>query len=297
MRTHLDWVRKALIFEPRGHYDMYGCVITPPVTETADLGVLFLHNEGYSSMCGHGIIGVVTALFETGALPVQGPQMPVHIDTPAGLVRATAHLSSEGHVDQVSFLNVPSYLYKKDLTLNLPKYGKITFDIAFGGAFYAILDVKQLGLRVDANSKNELIAVADQIKSAVQESIAIDHPLESELGFLYGSIFVDTPEDPNHHSRNVCVFAEGEVDRSPTGTGVSARVALHHARGELEIGNSITIESILGAKSIFEASPVETVKFGPHNAVVPKVTGRAHITGRHEFIIAPEDPLKDGLLI
>lgn len=297
MRERLDHVRRALMWEPRGHYDMYGCVVTPPVTPEADLGVLFLHNEGYSTMCGHGVIALVTALIETGALPVRGPQTPVGLDTPAGLVRATAHLDAEGRVERVSFLNVPSFLYARDLQLDLPGYGRIVTDVAFGGAFYAILPAERVGLRVVPEQAKALVAAGEAIKRAVNAALPIRHPFEQDLGFLYGTILTGPPEDPRHHSRNICVFASAEVDRSPTGTGVSARLALHHARGEIALGQEIVIESILGKDSIFGGRVTETTRLGPHAAVVPQVSGTAFITGRHEFIVDPRDALGQGFLV
>jgi trans-L-3-hydroxyproline dehydratase len=297
MRDHLDHLRRALMHEPRGHADMYGCVLTAPVTPGADLGVLFLHNEGYSTMCGHGVIALVTALLETGALPVRGPQTPVTLDTPAGLVRATAHLRADGRVERVSFRNVPSFLHTRDLSLDVPGIGPVTLDIAFGGAFYAILPARVVGLRVVPGQKQPLVAAATAIKAAVQATTHIRHPFEDDLGFLYGVIFTGEPEDPAHHSRNVCVFAAAEVDRSPTGTGVSARLAAHHARGEVRPGEAIAVESILGRGSVFEGRVVEEVEFGPHRAVVPEVSGRAFLTGRHEFLIDPDDPLSPGILV
>jgi trans-L-3-hydroxyproline dehydratase len=297
MRDHLDHLRRALIHEPRGHVDMYGCVLTPPVTPGADLGVLFLHNEGYSTMCGHGVIALVTALLEAGALPARRPQTPVTLDTPAGLVRATAHLRADGGVERVSFRNVPSFLHTRDLRVDVPGLGPLTLDVAFGGAFYAILPARAVGLRVVPEQRPRLIATATAIKAAVQATTDIRHPFEDDLGFLYGVILTDEPEDPAHHSRNVCVFAAAEVDRSPTGTGVSARLAVHHARGELRPGDPIAVESILGRRSVFEGRVVEEVEFGPHRAVVPEVSGRAFLTGRHEFLLDPDDPLSPGFLV
>ncbi len=251
MQQHLDYIRKALMWEPRGHSDMYGCILTEPVTSEADLGVLFMHNEGYSTMCGHGVIALVTTLFETGALPAKGQHTQVNLDTPAGLVRATAHFDDSGHVEYVSFLNVPSFLYARDVELNVPEYGKITVDVAFGGAFYAFLSAAQIGLSITPEHANQLAAAGDTITKAVNAVLPSKHPVEEDLSFLYGTIFTGPPEDPAHHSRNVCIFADAEVDRSPTGTGVSARLAIHHARGEIADNQQIIIESILGAASTF----------------------------------------------
>src|SRR5256714_12827922 len=203
MQQHLDYIRKALMWEPRGHRDMYGAVLTEKVTPDADLGVLFMHNEGYSTMCGHGIIALVTTLLETGALPDKGQHTPVNLDTPAGLVRATAHLDSSRHVEHVSFLNVPSFLYARNLKLDVPAYGSLTVDVAFGGAFYAFLPATQVGLSIMPDQANHLAAAGDQITKAVNIVLPIKHPFEEDLGFLYGTIFTGPPENPSHHSRNV----------------------------------------------------------------------------------------------
>lgn len=297
MRAHYDHIRRALMWEPRGHYNMYGCIVTPPVTPEADLGVLFMHNEGYSTMCGHGIIALVTALLETGAISAQGQLTSVNLDTPAGLVRATAHLDEQGHVTHVSFLNVPSFLYARDITLDVPQYGAVTLDVAFGGAFYAVVSAEQVGLRVVPEQADQLAAAATAITAAVNAATPITHPFEADLGFLYGTILTDTPEDAAHHSRNVCVFADAEVDRSPTGTGVSARLALHHAKGQLAQDQEIIIESILGAHSTFTGRVIETTRFGPYMAIVPEVSGTAHIVGRSEWAIDPRDAIGRGFLL
>jgi trans-L-3-hydroxyproline dehydratase len=297
MRDNLDSLRRILMYEPRGHFDMYGAIVTPPVTPEADLGVLFLHNEGYSTMCGHGVIALVTVLIETGALPIQGPRTAIALDTPAGLVRAIAHVADNGRVEKVSFRNVHSFVYRRDLEVIVPSLGRVTVDISFGGAFYAILPAARVGLRVVPESLRALVETAAALKQAITWTVPIAHPVEADLGFLYGVIFTDQPEDPAHHSRNVCVFADREVDRSPTGTGVSARLALLHARGELRQDTSITIESILGRRSVFEGRVVETMRLGNVDAVIPEVAGAAFLTGSHQFLIDERDPLGGGFLL
>jgi proline racemase len=297
LRDHLDHIRRALMWEPRGHYNMYGCALTPPVTPEADLGVLFMHNEGYSTMCGHGVIALVTALFEAGALAPRGPRTPVNLDTPAGLVRATAHFSDDRRVEHVSFLNVPSFLYARDLAIDIPEFGHLTVDVAFGGAFYGVLPAERVGLEVVPEQTAQLVAAGEAIKRAVNAALEIRHPFEADLGFLYGTILTGPPEDPAHHSRNICVFANAEVDRSPTGTGVSARLALHHAKGELVEGQTIVVESILGRDSCFTGRVAGLAEVGPHAAVVPEVGGTAYITGRHEFVVDPRDGLRGGFLL
>src|SRR6266568_2184450 len=297
MQQHFDHIRRMLMWEPRGHRDMYGAVLTQRVTPEADLGVLFMHNEGYSTMCGHGIIALVTTLLETGALPAKGLQTAVNLDTPAGLVRAIAHLDGSGYVEHVSFLNVPSFLYAQDVEIEVHAYGRLTVDVAFGGAFYAFIPAAQLGLSVTPEQANQLAAAGDMITKAVNAVLPVKHPLEEDLGFLYGTIFTGPPEDPAHHSRNVCIFANAEVDRSPTGTGVSARLALHYAKGEITDGQQIIIESILGAASTFSGRVVGHAQVGPYRAVVPEVGGRAFVTGRHAFVIDPGDELGRGFFL
>ena len=297
MQRHYDHIRRALMWEPRGHRDMYGAVLTQKVKPEADLGVLFMHNEGYSTMCGHGVIALVTALLETGAMVPKGQQTPVNLDTPAGLVRATAHLNNDGHVDHVSFLNVPSFLYARDIELDLPAFGRLTVDVAFGGAFYASLPAAKVGLGVAPEQANRLAEAGDTITRAVNAILPIKHPLEEDLGFLYGTIFTEQPKDPAHHSRNVCIFANGEVDRSPTGTGVSGRLALHYAKGEITDGQLIIVESILGPASTFGGRVVGHAQVGQYQAVIPEVSGKAFVTGRHEFYLDPTDELGRGFLL
>jgi proline racemase len=297
MQENLDHIRRARMWEPRGHFDMYGCVLTPPVTPEAHIGVLFMHNEGYSTMCGHGVIALVTALIETGALPDDGARTAVNLDTPAGLVRATAHMRAGGKVERVSFLNVPSFLYARDLDIEVPGIGSIQTDIGFGGAFYAILPAERLGLDVVPAQRAALVAAGEAVKRAVNATTRIQHPLESDLGFLYGTILTGPPEDSSHHSRNICVFANAEVDRSPTGTGVSARVAVHHARGELDANTAIQVESILGRSSVFTGRVHSLTAEGDFPAVVPEVSGRAFLTGRHTFVLDADDPLGAGFLV
>jgi proline racemase len=294
---HHDHLRRTLMWEPRGHADMYGCILTPPATDDGDVGVLFMHNEGFSTMCGHGIIGLVTVGLEAGL--ITAPRTPgngtvVRIDTPAGRVTATAHLEA-GRVRSVSFRNVPSFLLERDLRVTVPELDEVTCDIAFGGAFYAYLNADDVGLDLVPGNHAKIIDAGTRIKRAVMRSYKITHPDgEADLNFLYGTIFIKRLDGPVH-SRNVCVFAEGEVDRSPTGTGVSGRAAIHHARGELAVDQTITIESLIRTR--FDVRITEETTAGGRPAVIPEVTGSAHITGRHEFFIDPDDPLREGVLL
>ena len=200
-------------------------------------------------------------------------------------------------MERVSFLNVPSFLYARDVELTLPKYGKLLVDVAYGGAFYAFISSEKVGLKVRPENTEQLVEAAQVIKSAVNSAILIEHPIEPDLSFVYGTILIDAPENPDHHSRNICVFADAEVDRSPTGTGVSARLAIHHARNEITDGQEIIIESILGSASTFHGKVAGRAKVGPYDAIVPEVSGKAFITGQHEFIIDQRDELGKGFLL
>ncbi len=293
-RDRLDALRTALMWEPRGHADMYGCLITSPVSKAADFGVLFMHNEGYSTMCGHGIIAVTRVVLDTGMLPAIEPITELGIDTPAGLVKSFARVDG-GRVRSVYFRNVPSYVVALDDWVEVPGLGRVRYDLAFGGAYYALVDAEDVGLNCAPKDFRALIECGMSIKRAVASSLEIRHPFDDDLGFLYGTIFVGPAQSAGAHSRNVCVFAEGEVDRSPTGTGVSARAAIHYARGELQVGDAIVIESIIGTR--FRVMVAESTTFGPHEAVIPEVEGQAFITGKHEFLIDPDDPLRRGFVL
>ena len=293
-KEHYDHLRTALMWEPRGHADMYGCIPTTPVTPDADFGILFIHNEGFSTMCGHGIIGIVTVVLETGMLPIVSPTTIIKIDSPAGLITAYANIE-DNHVKSVSFHNVPSFVAAPDEVVDVPGLGKVRYDLAFGGAFYAYVNVGDVGLTCTPKDYRLLTETGMAIKNAVISNKHIVHPFEKDLGFLYGTIFVGPPTQAGSHSQNVCIFAEGEMDRSPTGTGVSGRLAIHHQRGQIAVGEEIIIESIIGSR--FSGKVVRETTFGPYPAIIPEVTGQAHIIGRNELWINPSDPLKEGFIL
>lgn len=291
-REQLDHLRTALMWEPRGHADMYGCIPTEPTTPDGTLGVLFLHNEGFSTMCGHGVIGLVKVGIETGLL---APDPVVRLDTPAGRVTAYPHYAGGGHVTHVSFHNVPSFVYALDQWVDVPDFGRVRYDVAFGGAFYAYVQSDELGIELTPENYRELIDLGMRIKRAVMDAHIPQHPFEPDLSLLYGTIFVGPPHDPANHSREVAIFADGEVDRSPTGTGVSGRAALHYAKGEIGMGEIFVVESILG--TTFSGKVVEEAEFGPYAAVIPEISGTAHVMGRNELLIDPADVLRDGFLL
>ena len=286
-REHYDYIRTGLMWEPRGHADMYGAIITPSLD--ADFDVFFLHNEGYSTMCGHATIALTKLVIETGL--VNKPEITFNV--PAGTVHARATLSN-GRVEEASFRNVPSFLYLRDKEVDVPGIGPVRFDVGYGGAFYAFVEATTLGLHLTADNFTRLIDIGRRIKHAVIDQFQITHPFEDDLSFLYGTIFTGPALFEGNHSRNVCIFADGELDRSATGSGVSARAALHHAKGDLRTGERITIESILDSTMSVEV--VEVTRFGPYDAVVPEVSGTASIIGRNEFYFDPEDPFREGFI-
>ena len=286
-REHYDYLRTGLIWEPRGHADMYAAVITPAVD--ADFDVFFLHNEGYSTMCGHAIIALTKLVVETRLVE----KNEITFNVPAGRILARASVV-DGQVVETSFRNVPSFVYLRDQHVVVPGLGSVSFDVAYGGAFYAFVSAPELGLRLDPDQANQLIEYGRLIKHAVMSQFPITHPFENDLSILYGTIFTSPPSDPTHHSRNVCIFAEGELDRSATGSGVSARAALHFAAGDLDLNERITIESILG--STMSVKVVEATRFGPYDAVIPEVSGTASIIGRNDFYFDPDDPFRTGFI-
>ncbi len=291
-QSNLDHLRKALIWEPRGHADMYGGFIGPPASPDGDIAVLFVHNEGFSTMCGHGIIALSKVVLETGILSAYEPETTLRIDTPAGQVVATSTVS-RGRVTATRFRNVPSFVVAMDATLEVPGIGAIGYDLAFGGAFYALVEVSATGFDLDDTAS--LIAAGRIIKEAISAERRLEHPDHPDLGFLYGVIFTGPAHDPAHHSRNVCVFADGEVDRSPTGTGVSARLAVMTARGEVAPGEPVVIESLVG--STFTGRVAETIDLGGKEAVIAEIEGLAHIAGRAELWLDPDDRLGEGFLV
>jgi len=294
LTENLDHLRQLLMFEPRGHADMYGALITEPCTDTADFGILFMHNEGYSSMCGHGIIAAVSVAIETQSIKMPEPGQYIGIDAPAGFIKAYA--TRENQQLNVSFENVPSFIEVQNQSVNVEGYGKVNYDIAFGGAYYAYVDADKLGLNCSPENQQQLIQAGKVIKQAVMKQYPLVHPAEEALGFLYGVIFCSSiTDEATSHSRHVCVFADGEVDRSPTGTGVSARVALLKVQEGLAENETVIIESIVGGK--MSVSIKESINYFGKEAVIPYVSGRTFITGNHQFLLSNDDIFPQGFLL
>lgn len=294
LREKLDHLRKILMFEPRGHADMYGALLVETDLPGADLAVLFMHNEGYSTMCGHAVIALGRYAVDHGLVPMREPATPVSIECPCGLVRAEVGIEG-GRAGRVSFESVPSFLAASGVVALPAPFdgaGPIPWELAYGGAYYVIAEVAAMGLRPDARARDFGDAAAALV-AALRDHPALAHPDHADLSYLYGAILTDGHDGSRGHaSRNVCVFADGQIDRSPTGSGVTARLAALHARGRVGIGETRLFESIVGSR--FEGRVAGTARAGGLDAVTVIVTGRAYYSGRAEFIVEADDSLGGG---
>jgi proline racemase len=291
LKENRDDLRKFLMNEPRGHADMYGAYLLPPTTPAADFGVIFIHNEGYSDMCGHGIIALGKVLVEMGYVERQSPVTRIGFDAPAGFIEA--HVEWDGQrAGNVTFRNVPSFIFMRDVEVDTPTFGRITGDIVFGGAFYYYINGDQAGLEIKPELVRSLIQLGAETKTAVKEKVKIQHPLEPVLNELYGTIIDGAPNRAGVDQSNVCIFADREVDRSPTGTGTSGRAAQLYLRGRLSLNQSYVNGSIVG--SSFSVRVVEGVKVGNLDGAVTEVTGTAHISGFNQWVLEETDPFPTG---
>ncbi|WP_239254704.1 proline racemase family protein [Listeria ilorinensis] len=294
---HQDSLRKALMHEPRGHNDMFGAFLTAPTNKEADFGIIFMDGGGYLNMCGHNTIAAVTAAIETGMVDHgTGDTAQVVLDTAAGLVHATAFLNEDGNkVKEVSFQNVPSFLYKEQLSLNVPEVGEVTFDISFGGSFFAIIHAKELGLEIKPENATQLTEKAMKLLAEINRQVDIQHPTLPHIQTVDLVEIYDEPTHPEATYKNVVIFGEGQVDRSPCGTGTSAKLATLYAKGALKINEPFVYESILG--TLFKGRVVRETQAGELKAIIPEVTGSAYITGFNSFLFDPEDPLVNGFIL
>ncbi len=287
-RDHLDHLRRLLMFEPRGHAGMYGVIPVEPDHPDADLAVLFCHNEGYSTMCGHATIALGRWALDTGLVAATPPDTAVRLQVPAGLVECRVGAGGE-----VRFESVPAFALALDEKVEVPGYGPVVVDVAYGGAFYALARAADVGLDVRASPTRDLVDAAAAITASTAATVPIAHPGEPDLGFLYGTILVDDAANLSPSS-NVCVFAGRQVDRSPCGSGVTARIAADVARGRMEVGATREFAGPTGAA--FTGTAVRSTAAGPHEAVVVEVGGRAFYSGRATFTLEEGDPLPGFLL-
>jgi trans-L-3-hydroxyproline dehydratase len=306
VEEHADEARRLLMYEPRGHRDMYGAVLLKPFREDADIAVLFMHNAGYSTMCGHGVIALTGAILEEGLYPATAPETVIRWETPAGVVTATAKVSlgddETPEVAAVRFLNVPSYRHKSELRLRPDGVGEVRADLAFGGAYYGIVDAADLRLRVVPEQIDALTRAGAAITEVLRRDHTPTHPTDADLGFVYGTIIVDhhpaTSPDGRARGatmRNVTIFADAEVDRSPCGSGTSALLAALHAGGRVDIGEDVVNAAITGES--FVGRVEGRTSLGPHPAVVTSVEGTGYVTGYSTFVVDDRDPLGDGFLL
>ncbi|WP_438484453.1 proline racemase family protein [Streptomyces sp. S186] len=291
---HLDHLRTLLMYEPRGHAAMSGAILQPPTRPDADYGVLYIEVSGLLPMCGHGTIGVATVLVETGMVPVAEPVTTVRLDTPAGLVSVDVRVA-DGAATSVTLTNVPAFCAALDRTVEVPGHGTVTYDLAFGGNFYAFVELDALGLPFDRGRKDELLAAGLAVMDAINTSP--ERPVHPERPEIAGvkHVYLAAPGSDGHHSRHAMAIHPGWFDRSPCGTGTSARMAQLHARGELPLHRDFVNESFIGTRFTGRLTGETTV--GTLPAVVPTVTGRAWITGTAQYFLAPDDPFPGGFLL
>ena len=290
--THADDIRRLLVYEPRGHADMYGCFVTPPDDDGGDLGVVFFHKDGFSTACGHGTIALVTWAIESGRLPAAGDELRVFVDAPSGRLEATAELV-DGRVGAVSFVNVPSYVSGRQIPVQLAE-GVVGVDVSYGGAYYASVNVADLGMTIQPGNLARFIELGREIKEILGPNEAVVHPLDPRLSGLYGTVFFESYDHsgPGLHQRNVTIFADGEVDRSPCGSGTSARLAVLDSRAQLGRGQTLIHESIIGTR--FTAKVVGDANVAGLHGVKTEVRGSAFKTGSAVFSLDEHDPIGLG---
>jgi len=288
-----DELRLLLMNEPRGHSAMSGAILQPPTRSDADFGVLYIEVSGCLPMCGHGTIGVATVLVETGMVPVVEPVTTIRLDTPAGLVIADVQVS-DGHADSVTIRNVPSFAVALDQSIEVPGVGRVDYDLAFGGNFYAIVSLEQIGLPFDRAHKDELLQAGLSIMAAIDAEASPVHPIDETIRGCH-HVYLKAPGSTARHSRHAMAIHPGWFDRSPCGTGTSARMAQLHARGELPLDVDFVNESFIG--TTFTGRLVETTEVAGIPAVIPTITGRAWVTGTAQYMLDPSDPFPRGFVL
>jgi proline racemase len=294
VQKNLDHLRRMLMFEPRGHVDMYGVLPVAPDLAEADLAVLFMHNEGYSTMCGHAVIALGRYAVDHHIVEAREPETTVTIQCPCGPVRAHVTVNG-GKAGRVRFESVPAFAFALEKTVSTETYGPVTVDIGYGGAFYAVVAADQFGLDVRTSRTRDLVDAATAVSAAAKAQVPLHHPDDNDLAFLYGTILTDGA-DPfsDQPTANICVFADSQVDRSPTGSGVTARIALQHRRNQIECGQTRRFESITGA--MFTGQALRETSCGDFKAVIVEVAGQAHYTGECRFSLEDDDTIGQGFL-
>jgi proline racemase len=290
---HADHLRRLVMLEPRGHRDMSGAVLTEPTSPGSHAGVLFMNSDGFGFMCGHGIIAVATIALERGLIVPGGDGSSLALDTPAGTVRAVATWR-DGKIEEVSFLNVPSFVMHGGLEVTLASR-RVRADVAFGGAFYAIVDGESVGVPLDAGHVPELRRFGVEIMSAIDRALIVAHPLEPRLTGIYGTIFTGPPQGSSADLRNITVFANGAIDRSASGTATAAVMTVLDAMGLVDDERLFVQESIIG--TTLSGRVAGRTMVGELPAIVPEIRGSAWVTGDHTFVVDEDDPLQEGFYL
>jgi proline racemase len=293
-KENLNDLRKMLMFEPHGSSVMSGSIITAPSTPGADIGVIFIEVSGFLPMCGHGTIATCTVLVETGIIPAKEPLTEIVLDTPAGLVKAKVHVES-GTAKAVTIQNIPSFLYKSEIIVDVKELGKVTLDIAYGGNFYAILPAESVGLELNTNYAKEIIRKGSLIREAILEQVEVVHPMNPAINRCTHVRFLSPSSDPQVTTRNAVLFSVEGIDRSPCGTGTSAEMAMRYAKGLQKLNEEFVSESLIGSK--FYGNLIEETTVGPFKAVVPTIRGSAYITGIQQLVLDPRDPWPNGFYV
>jgi proline racemase len=294
LEKNADQYRRALMLEPRGHKDLYGGFLTEPVHPEADFGVIFLNNSGYSPHCGHGVIALATAAVELGWVERKSPETHVGIDVPCGFIEAFVEWDGK-RAGSVRFVNVPSFIFKRDVTVTTPTFGEVTGDVAFGGATYFYVDGRPHNISIRESDLAAITQFGYEIKIAVNAQMSAIHPENPDINDVYGVMVYGDPRHEGSTQANCCVYADRAIDRSPTGTGTAGRVAQLYLRGELSAEDILVNESIIG--TAFKGRVLGEAKVGPYDAIIPEVSGKAHICGFANWIIDETDPLTYGFLV
>ncbi|HEY0239091.1 MAG TPA: proline racemase family protein [Friedmanniella sp.] len=290
---HSDDLRTLLMCEPRGHSSMSGAILQPPTRADADWGVLFIEVSGLLPMCGHGTMGVATVLVETGMVPVVEPVTTIRLEVPAGLVVARVAVT-DGHATSVTLEMVPSFSLGLDRVVSVPGYGDVTYDMAYGGNFYAVVQLDALGLPFEHAAKNRLLDAGLAVMAAIDEQDRPVHPLQADINGCH-HVYLAAPGSTAQHSRHAMAIYPGWFDRSPCGTGTCGRMAQLHARGELAIRDELDNESFIGSR--FTGRLLGETTVGDLPAVLPSITGRAWITGMGQYLLDPTDPFPAGFTL
>jgi proline racemase len=293
LAKNYDHYRAALMLEPRGHRDMFGALVTEPISKEADLGVIFMDSSGYLNMCGHGSIATATVAVEAGLVKVKEPYTDVVLEAPAGIIRTKVKVEN-GRAVEVSILNVPSFLYAEGLEIEVPGYGALSVDISFGGSFFALVDSERIGIAIRQENLSVLTDLGMKLLRAVNQSFKVKHPYLDittvDLVEFYGKA-----DNPDAHLKNLVIFGDAQADRSPCGTGTCAKLAYLYEKGKIELGEEFVYESITG--SMFRGIATKETEVGGRKAIIPQITGSAYVTGLNQLILGSHDPQRNGFLM